>query len=60
MKETTLKLSDIGEKALIDRIIEKSQYCSDFNNKNSNYYSTAIGDDSAFTDVLIDAENYIV
>ncbi|MDO5820399.1 MAG: thiamine-phosphate kinase [Methanobrevibacter sp.] len=60
MKETTLKLSDIGEKALIDRIIEKSQYCSDFNNKNSNSYSTAIGDDSALTDVSIDADSYMV
>lgn len=60
MNNTTLKLSDIGEKALIDRIIEKSQYCSDFNNKNLNSYSTAIGDDSAVTDVIIGDNSYLV
>ena len=60
MKKSTLKLSDIGEKALIDRIIEKTLYCSDFNNKNLNSYSTAIGDDSALTDVSIDSDSYLV
>ncbi len=60
MKKTTLRLSDIGEKSLIDRIIEKSHYCSDFNYKNSNSYSTAIGDDSALSDVSINADSYLV
>ena len=59
MNNTTLKLSDIGEKALITRIIKKSQYCSDFNN-NSNSFSTAIGDDSALTDISIDSDSYLV
>lgn len=60
MKKTTLKVSDIGEKALIGRIIKKSQNCSNFNYKNSNSYSTAIGDDAALTEVFIDSNTYLV
>ena len=60
MKKTNLKLSSIGEKALIDRIIDKSESCSDFYCKNSNSYSTAIGDDAALTDATIDEDSYLV
>lgn len=60
MKKTTLKLSDIGEKALIDRIIDKTESCSEVCYKNSNSYSIAIGDDSALTDLSIDSNSFLV
>ena len=58
MNKDSLKVSDIGEKALIERIIAKNSSCSTFNSIND--YPTAIGDDSALTDVIIGENSYLV
>lgn len=67
--KSTLKVSDIGEKQLIERIIEKSRVCSiinasDFNDFNSNYdssnFKTSIGDDSALVNQNLDKNQYLV
>ena len=58
MNKDSLKVSDIGEKALIERIIAKNSSCSTFNSIND--YPTAIGDDSAVTDVIIGDHSYLV
>lgn len=65
MNKSSLKVSDIGEKQLIERIIEKSESCSIMNNSNiaSNQihsFKTSIGDDSALTNVNIDKNSYLV
>jgi len=65
MNKSSLKVSDIGEKQLIERIIEKSKSCSIMNNSNiaSNQihsFKTSIGDDSALTNVNIDKNSYLV
>uniref|UniRef100_UPI00388F4278 thiamine-phosphate kinase n=1 Tax=Methanobrevibacter sp. TaxID=66852 RepID=UPI00388F4278 len=62
MKSSQMKVSDIGEKQLIERIIEKSRICSihnpsdftDFDNK------TSIGDDSALTNINLNENSYLV
>ena len=65
MNRSSLKVSDIGEKQLIERIIEKSKSCSIMNNskiESSQIHSfkTSIGDDSALTNVNIDKDSYLV
>ena len=70
MKSSQLKVSDIGEKQLIERIIEKSRTCSiynpgdltDFDNYENNFsdFKTSMGDDSALTDITIDENSYLV
>lgn len=70
MKSSQLKVSDIGEKQLIERIIEKSRACSiynpgdltDFDNYENNFsdFKTSMGDDSALTDITIDENSYLV
>ena len=62
MKSSQMKVSDIGEKQLIERIIEKSRTCSihnpadftDLDNK------TSIGDDSALTNIDLKENSYLV
>lgn len=68
--KTSLKVSDIGEKELIERIIEKSKSCSigngtlsHINNSNSSFstdFKTSIGDDSALINQSLDSNSYIV
>jgi len=63
MKSSQIKVSEIGEKGLIERIIEKSRTCPscgfgndiDFSN-----FATSIGDDSALTNVNMDDNSYLV
>ena len=63
MKSSQIKVSDIGEKGLIERIIERSKTCSDckphFNDDISDF-ATSIGDDSALTNVNLDENSYLV
>ncbi|MBO7693260.1 MAG: thiamine-phosphate kinase, partial [Methanobrevibacter sp.] len=61
MKSSQIKVSEIGEKGLIERIIEKSKTCSiyGFDNDISNF-ATSIGDDSALTSIDIDDNSYLV
>ena len=63
MKSSQIKVSEIGEKGIIKRIIEKSKTCSscgfNFDNDLSNF-ATSIGDDSALTNVDIDDNIYLV
>ena len=64
--KSSLKVSDIGEKQLIERIIEKSKSCSitnivDFNsNYNDSVFKTSIGDDSALINQNLDKGHYLV
>ena len=63
MKSSQMKVSDIGEKGLIERIIERSKTCSDCRLDSSDTFSdftTSIGDDSALTNVKIDDNSYLV
>ena len=65
MKQSQMKVSDIGEKQLIERIILKSKTCSINNTKDSNplsdfNFKTSIGDDSALTNIDIDDNSYLV
>ncbi|AMK16186.1 thiamine-phosphate kinase [Methanobrevibacter olleyae] len=68
MKSTLIKVSDVGEKQLIERIIEKSKSCSIFNtsvndydnNFNVNSFKISIGDDSALTEINLDENSYLV
>lgn len=63
MKSSQMKVSDIGEKGLIERIIERSKNCSDCRLDSSDNFSdftTSIGDDSALTNVKIDDNSYLV
>ena len=63
MKSSQIKVSEIGEKGLIERIIEKSRTCSscgfDIHTDFSNF-ATSIGDDSALTNVNMDDNSYLV
>lgn len=59
MKTSSLKVSDIGEKQLIERIIQKSKSCSIFDS-NSIDFKTSIGDDSALTDIDLEENSYLV
>ncbi len=63
MKTSQIKVSEIGEKGLIERIIEKSKTCSiygfDYDMDLSNF-ATSIGDDSALTSIDIDDNSYLV
>ena len=64
MNRSSLKVSDIGEKQLIERIIEKSKSCSimdnNFQTNQIHNFKTSIGDDSALTNVNIDKNSYLV
>ena len=62
MKQSLMKVSEIGEKQLIERIIEKSRSCSIFNPTDFNDFDikTSIGDDSALTSINIDENSYLV
>ena len=63
MKSSQMKVSDIGEKGLIERIIERSKTCSNCRLDSSDNFSdftTSIGDDSALTNVKIDDNSYLV
>ena len=62
MKSSLMKVSEIGEKQLIERIIEKSRSCSIFNPTDFNDFDikTSIGDDSALTSINIDENSYLV
>ena len=64
--KNTLKVSDIGEKQLIERIIEKSKSCSisnpvdfDLTYNNSNF-KTSNGDDSALINQNLKENHYLV
>ena len=63
MKSSQIKVSEIGEKGLIERIIEKSKTCSScgfgIDNDLSNF-ATSIGDDSALTNINLDDNSYLV
>ncbi len=63
MKSSQIKVSDIGEKGLIERIIERSKTCSNCGmdlNSNQSDFATSIGDDSALTDIDMDDNSYLV
>ena len=63
MKSSQIKVSDIGEKGLIERIIERSKTCSNCRtdlNSNPSDFATSIGDDSALTDIDMDDDSYLV
>ncbi len=63
MKSSQIKVSEIGEKGLIERIIEKSKTCSIYgfdNDMNLSNFATSIGDDSALTSVDMDDNSYLV
>ena len=62
MKSSQIKVSQLGEKQLIERIIQKSKSCSIYKPSNFNDFDikTSIGDDSALTNVNIDDNSYLV
>ena len=63
MKSSQIKVSEIGEKGLIERIIEKSKTCSIYgfdNDIDLSNFATSIGDDSALTSVDMDDNSYLV
>ena len=63
MKSSQMKVSEIGEKGLIERIIEKSKTCSIYGFDNANdlsNFATSIGDDSALTSIDMDDNSYLV
>ena len=63
MKSSQIKVSEIGEKGLIERIIEKSKTCSSCGfetNTDLSNFAISIGDDSALTNVDIDDNSYLV
>ena len=66
MKSSQIKVSDIGEKGLIERIIERSKTCSACGVNSMDHkgavldFATSIGDDSALTDIRIDDNSYLV
>lgn len=63
MKSSQIKVSEIGEKGLIERIIEKSKTCSIYGFGNDNdlsNFATSIGDDSALTSIDMDDNSYLV
>ena len=62
MKSSQIKVSQLGEKQLIERIIEKSKSCSIYSISDFNDFDikTSIGDDSALTNINIDENSYLV
>ncbi|WP_292776900.1 thiamine-phosphate kinase [Methanobrevibacter sp.] len=62
MKSSQMKVSQLGEKQLIERIIQKSKSCSIYKPSDFNDFDikTSIGDDSALTNVNIDSNSYLV
>lgn len=62
MKSSQIKVSDIGEKQLIERIIEKSRTCSIYNPADLTDFNfkTSIGDDSALTNMDLKENSYLV
>lgn len=60
MKSSQIKVSDIGEKGLIERIIERSKTCSNCIMDSNASFATSIGDDSALTAIKIDDNSYLV
>lgn len=62
MKSSQIKVSDIGEKQLIERIIEKSRTCSIYNPADLTDFNfkTSIGDDSALTNTDLKENSYLV
>ena len=62
MKSSQIKVSDLGEKQLIERIIQKSKSCSIYKPSDFNDFDikTSIGDDSALTNVNMDVNSYLV
>ncbi|MBE6511740.1 MAG: thiamine-phosphate kinase [Methanobrevibacter olleyae] len=63
MKSSQIKVSEIGEKGLIERIIEKSRTCSScgFETETDlSNFATSIGDDSALTNIDLDENSYLV
>ena len=62
MKSSQIKVSQLGEKQLIERIIQKSKSCSIYKPSDFNDFDikTSIGDDSALTNVNIDDNSYLV
>ena len=62
MKSSQIKVSELGEKQLIERIIQKSKSCSIYKPSDLNDFDikTSIGDDSALTNVNIDDNSYLV
>lgn len=62
MKSSQIKVSDIGEKQLIERIIEKSRTCSIYNPADLTDFNfkTSIGDDSALTNIDLKENSYLV
>ena len=60
MKSSQIKVSDIGEKGLIERIIERSKTCSNCIMDSNSSFATSIGDDSALTNVELDDNSYLV
>ena len=62
MKSSQIKVSELGEKQLIERIIQKSKSCSIYNPSDFNDFDikTSIGDDSALTNVNMDVNSYLV
>ena len=60
MKSSQMKVSDIGEKGLIERIIERSKICSNCGLDLNTNFATLIGDDSALTDISIDDNSFLV
>ncbi|MBQ3473019.1 MAG: thiamine-phosphate kinase [Methanobrevibacter sp.] len=62
MKSSQIKVSELGEKQLIERIIQKSKSCSIYKPSDFSYFDikTSIGDDSALTNVNMDDNSYLV
>ena len=62
MKSSQIKVSELGEKQLIERIIQKSKPCSIYKPSDFNDFDikTSIGDDSALTNVNMDVNSYLV
>ena len=62
MKSSQIKVSELGEKQLIERIIQKSKSCSIYKPSDFNDFDikTSIGDDSALTNVNMDVNSYLV
>ena len=61
MKSSQIKVSELGEKQLIERIIQKSKSCSIYKPSDFNDFDikTSIGDDSALTNVNMDVNSYL-
>lgn len=60
MKSSQIKVSDIGEKSLIERIIERSKTCTNCIMDSNASFATSIGDDSALTNLELEDNSYLV